>query len=365
MFENNKLINKVNFVEIIIIFFSILLKYLIIHKVSNLVLYPYLCGLLFLAFCVVFRKKVKHSELMKIMFLFLISVYFVVYYKDVNFLISFLLAIVCLDKENKSFIKIFMVSSIVLYILNIVFNFMGILPSNNLVRYTESGVITRYDLGFGHPNEVFLFWLPILFSAYYLYGENKAFYLITTLISLILFYLSNCRTGIVCALLLLVLGWIQSFTGKLKNFRFISIIFLMYSFISILIASKFGSNINDPINVALSYRPYYWNLYLDNNMLFSIFGHNYNTVWYIDNFYLYLLIDLGLTGFLLYFILYFLSLKRLHFDYKLVLIIFVFLLYGLFESNVIIGSIQFAFAIQLKILIEDKKTRIILKNIEE
>ena len=189
MFENNKLINKFNFVEIIIIFFSILLKYLIIHKVSNLVLYPYLCGLLFLAFCVVFRKKVKHSELMKIMFLFLISVYFVVYYKDVNFLISFLLAIVCLDKENKSFIKIFMVSSIVLYILNIVFNFMGILPSNNLVRYTESGVITRYDLGFGHPNEVFLFWLPILFSAYYLYGENKAFYLITTLISLILFYL--------------------------------------------------------------------------------------------------------------------------------------------------------------------------------
>lgn len=365
MFENNKLINKFNFVEIIIIFFSILLKYLIIHKVSNLVLYPYLCGLLFLAFCVVFRKKVKHSELMKIMFLFLISVYFVVYYKDVNFLISFLLAIVCLDKENKSFIKIFMVSSIVLYILNIVFNFMGILPSNNLVRYTESGVITRYDLGFGHPNEVFLFWLPILFSAYYLYGENKAFYLITTLISLILFYLSNCRTGIVCALLLLALGWIQSFTGKLKNFRFISIIFLMYSFISILIASKFGSNINDPINVALSYRPYYWNLYLDNNMLFSIFGHNYNTVWYIDNFYLYLLIDLGITGFLLYFILYFLSLKRLHLDYKLVLIIFVFLTYGLFESNVIIGSIQFVFAIQLKSLIEDKKTRIILKNIEE
>ena len=71
------------------------------------------------------------------------------------------MAIVCLDKENKSFIKIFMVSSIVLYILNIVFNFMGILPSNNLVRYTERGVITRYDLGFGHPNEVFLFWLPL------------------------------------------------------------------------------------------------------------------------------------------------------------------------------------------------------------
>ena len=105
----------------------------------------------------------------------------------------------------------------------------------------------------------------------------------------------------------------------------------------------------------LSLRPYYWKLYLNNGTMFSIFGNNFIKKWYLDNFYIYILVDYGIIGYIIYAIIYYNSLKKLKNDDKLTLIIFVFLIYGIFETNVIIGSIQFAFAIQIKSLIENKR----------
>ena len=98
--------------------------------------------------------------------------------------------------------------------------------------------------------------------------------------------------------------------------------------------------------------------------MFSILGKGINSQYIMDNFYLFLFIELGLIGYLIYFIIYYKSLKILKYDSKLLIVILLFYIYGLTETNVIIGSIQFAFAIQIKsIIINNKKlNKDVIKN---
>lgn len=355
--EKDKILNKFNIAECVIVFLSILLKYLIIHGISKKILYIYLGVLIIFTIAVLLKKKFKKKEIIKISAMMCISLYFVLFYVDVNFFISLLLAIVCVRKENKDFIKIFFITSILLYCGNIILNLAGIVPSNNMIRNVETGTIIRYDLGFGHPNAVFLFLLPIIFSGYYLFNQKKTFYIVSILISILFFNISNCRTGIGCVILMLALGWLQSFKGMFRKNNLLPNVFFIYTLISIFVAWKFGGDIKNIANNILSNRPYYWNLYIENDMMFSLFGHNMNKIWYVDNFYLYLLIELGIVGFLIYDLLYYFSIKKIKNDYKLSLILLIFLTYGLFETNVIIGSIQFAFAIQLKYLIQNEDVK--------
>jgi len=74
----------------------------------------------------------------------------------------------------------------------------------------------------------------------------------------------------------------------------------------------------------------------------------------LDNFYLYLLVELGIVGYIIYSYIYYKSTSLMNNkNYNIILICF--LIYGLFETNVIIGSIQFIFPIQMKYLIENNK----------
>lgn len=355
MIETNNTISNLKITECSAIFLAILLKYLIIHSISKTVLYVFIICISIFTIFIIIKQKFKKNELLKISILIVICFYFVIFYNDINFYISFLLAMICLKKENKTFIKVFLVSSSILYCSNILLNMLGVLSSHNMIRNTPYGTIIRNDLGFGHPNQVFLFFLPIVFSGYYLYGNKKVFYLVSIILSYILYMYSNCRTGFMCVILMLGMGWLQSFKGLLIKNKSLLIAFLVFTLLSIVMALKFGESYDNWLNNILSNRLYYWNLYLNNNDVFSIIGHNINDKWYIDNFYLYLLIEYGLIGYTIYYIIYYLSIKRILPDYKLCLILFVFLVYGLFETNVIIGSIQFVFAIQLKYLIRDDK----------
>lgn len=358
MEERNKILNKFNIAECAIVFLSVFFKYLIIHEISRKILYVYLIVLIIFTIVIIYKKKFKKKEFIRIFAMFGLSVYFVCFYADVNFFISLLLAIVCIRKENKDFVKVFFITSTILYCTNIILNFVGIVPSNNMIRNVSSGTIIRYDLGFGHPNAVFLFLLPIIFSGYYLFNTKKTFYIISIVGSLVLFNLSNCRTGICCAMLMIGLGWLQSFKGKFRKNNLLRFAFIVYTIISIFIACKFGGEIKNVANEILSKRPYFWNLYIENDDMFTLFGHNLCSNWYVDNFYLYLLIELGIVGFVIYGLLYYFSIKKIKSDYKLALILLIFLTYGMFETNVIIGSIQFVFAIQLKNLIQDKDVRL-------
>lgn len=349
--------SKLSLYEKIIIFLCILLKYLITYGISKTILYLYLSVLIFLVVIDIYNKKIPKTQYIKIIIFFCISAYFVVLHQDVNFLISCIMVVICLKKDNNSYVKTFLYSSILLYLITIFLNIMGVRESNNLIRITDGEIKTRYTLGFKHPNEVFLFFIPIALTGYYLYSDKKKFYIIISIVSYILYKLSYSRTGFITIILMIVLHILIKKDNIREIFKkCLPYMFVCMTVLSMIIAKLYGYSTDNFVSEALSSRPYFWNLYLSNMNIFSLIGNNVVENWHIDNFYLYLFIELGVIGYIIYYAIYRKSIKILkNFNEKLILIIFVFMIYGLTETNVIIGSINFAFTLQLKAMIEQTK----------
>lgn len=340
-----------NQLEKFIIFLAILFKYLLNAGISQNYLYILIIIMMILTLTSLYKKKLTKKQLLKCLILLLISAYFVFVNKDVNFLISFLLALVCYAKDEKQFIKVFFISSIILYIITIILGCLNILESHNLYRFTEDGIKIRYSLGFIHPNSVFLFFLPISFAGYYLYGEKLTYKIILLMSSITLYILSGSRTGFAIIIMLLFLNIIIKERNVIKIKKLLPHLFIAFTIVSIFIAIKYGDDINNFVTEVLSNRPYFWKQYVDNDLMFTLVGNHEIDGYIIDNFYILLLVGYGVIGYTIYMYSYYKSLKIMPPNRKIMIIIFLFLIYGLFESNVIIGSIQFVFALQLKELI--------------
>ena len=346
---------KINYLEKLIIFLAILFKYLITYGVSTNLLYVFLAIIIILVFVDLFNKKIYKDEIRNVIILGIITCYFIIFYSEQNFLISFLLALVCLRRKDEDFVRTFFYSSIICFTLTLLLNSVGILEQNNMIRILDGENDLRYSLGFTHPNEVFLFFLPIVLSGFYLFSDKKLFYILVFGISTVLYNLTYCRTGFYIVMLFLFFVLIKKIFTKKSVKKIILIFTVILTILSIIIAIKFGSDINNNITKILSGRPYYWNYYINNGTIFTLFGHNKVEGIYLDNFYMYMLVEIGFIGYIIYIYIYYISLKKLNFDYRCLIIITIFLLYGLFEANVIIGSIQFLFALQLKSLIKKEE----------
>lgn len=341
--------------EIIIIILGILFKYLLGYGIGQNILYLLLLIISILTFLYVLHLNLYEKEWKSIIFFLIISLFFIITQMDVNFYLSVIFTCVIFKKDDKSFIKVFLITSICLFLSTILLNSIGILESNNLVRYKEDEMIIRYSLGFEHPNSVFLYFLPIALCSYYIFYNKKIYYVILIIVSSILYGLSDCRTGYICILLIPLFHLFIS--NKLLNkniFKFIiknSI--LIFTFITIIISIKYGYDQLNTVSSLLSGRPYYLNYYIENKKIFTLFGGNFIEDYVIDNFYLYMLVQLGLFGIYVFYKIYKDGMKYLLTDKKYVVILLVFCIYGLLETNVIIGSINFLFPILIKIIIEN------------
>ena len=346
---------EMNYLDKTIIFMTVFLKYLTVYGLPKIYLCIYLGFLMFLFIIDIFNKKIYKNEYKKILLLGIIACYFICLYIEHNFLISVLLAVICLRRTDNEFIKIFFVSSIICFAFTLILYGAGILTPNNIIKKYNNFISYRYSLGFNHPNEVFLFFLPIVLSGFYLFSNKKTFYIFTIAISVVLYKLTYCRTGFYIIIIFLIFVLFRKiFTKKLIK-KIIPIMFVLLTVISILLAVFFGNDVNNIMSKLLSKRPNFWNYYVENGTLISLFGNNKVEGEFLDNFYIYLLVQLGIIGYLIYFIIYYRSIKKMKFNYKYLIIVMTFLIYGLFEANVIIGSIQFLLAIQLKRIIEGEK----------
>lgn len=355
-----------NYLEIIIIFFSILFKYLLSYGISKNLLYLFIGFICLLIALDIKNIKITKKEFGKILIFLIISMYFVIMQQDVNFLISLIFSIIIMKKNNHDFIKIFFISSIILYIVTIILYLLNILPDANMIRYVDGVIQRRYSLGFSHPNEVFLFYLPIVLSGYYLFHHKKLYYIIIILISFILYKLSLCRTGFYTVIIFLILVKIypQKTIKKSKSYL-LKNIFLIFTVFSILIAYLYGNDLTNNISRLLSGRPFYWNYYITHNKMFTIFGNNKTEGYYLDNFYIYLLVQLGIIGTYIYYKINKISISKLSQDRIFIIILLTFLIYGFTEANVIIGSINFIFAIQIKTILINNRSNITRRSSNE
>ena len=229
---------------------------------------------------------------------------YVIAYKDVNLVITFLFALLLLKMDFKEFLKKYSIASIVMYVATIILYLIGILKDNALIRYTENGISYRHSLGFTSPNSVFLFFLPIVLSQYILFKNKNKFFFVFGGISIVLYGLSLSRTGMYCIVLLFIIDKILR-KINLEFIKKIMPIFPLILFISsVLIAIYFGESKHNEFSILLSNRPYLWKQIITNCDIFTLFGSKTQLDVLLDNFYLAIVYRLGLFSVITYYYIY-------------------------------------------------------------
>ena len=110
-------------IKTIIIFICVLLKYLIEYKINTYILYSVVLIILFFQFLRIIKSLKNKNEVAKAFFFFILSTISVIVYKDVNLLITYILALVLIGCDVKQFIKKFMIF-VTFSIYDIVFNYV-------------------------------------------------------------------------------------------------------------------------------------------------------------------------------------------------------------------------------------------------
>lgn len=254
-------------------------------------------------------------------------------------------------------LKIILVVKIVTFISMIILSFSGIISEPVVTLYRDGKYIKRYLFGYNHPNEAHIAFASIIFIYMYL-NMDKC----TVLKSIVLFVLNYImyiftvsRTGLITVTLcILIWGLWNKFPKMHNKLVFIakkaySILFIITIFSALLYSD---SNISVEADRYLSGRLNY-NSYLLKNYFPPIIGNEiYNKFVNIDNGYIALMYNGGISAFILISYLYIKTCKildRKNKSNELLLILF-FLSYTLTESflpsiSVNISLIFLAYAI--------------------
>lgn len=350
--------NKIDMVNAIIIFIMVSFKYLKMYELfSEIVLYGYLAILVIFVIANIYKMELSKKEYLTILILVAFAGFTFVTNRDVNLLVSIFVALLFLKRDNKEFVKYFMWSSILMFCATIALNIIGVLDTNSMIRNTEEGRITRYALGFESPNAVFLYFMPIMFAFYYVYGENKKAIAIFAILGTILFYLTNCRTGFILTILFFIYIIICKDNMPKKIKKALPYLFIIFSILTFVIAIYYGKTQTPELNEMLSGRPALWNYYYEQGLYKSMTGGNLNEEYILDSFYLHIMVHLGLISYVFYLIVYYKSSKTLGKDGRALNILLFYLLYGLVETNTVLASTNFIVVLQFKSLILDKQIK--------
>ncbi len=319
----------------IILILSILFRYFQFYNIvdnNTLLCYAFVLVIFFLSFIKILN--LRFNKKMFVTALIILSISFTIFFlnTDDNLFIYGLIALAFIDIDNKKLIKVFFITSLTMYITTITLNQLGIISSNDILRDGDVLSSIRYSLGFGHVNSVFLYYLPIAYSGFYLFHEHKIYKWLVLAAAIILFILSNCRTGLVFSLVFFFLMIIKD--KKIIDYlaKILKYLFPILTVASIVAVLLWGSSKNNSLNLLLSNRLSNAFFYIKNGYLFSFFGNNIANKMALDNLYINLLVTLGIFSYFLYWFLYQKGASLIK-DKKLVIITLLYLLYGLSEAN--------------------------------
>lgn len=352
--KEDKLNSMFNF---IIVFLLVSYNYLRMFGMnSKIVMACYIVFLCTIAFYRITKIKLKRNEFMKISIFIVIALFSTVVVGELDILIITVMAITFLRYDTKSFLKKFLLSSIICYLTVLVLYILGFASNNGLLRIENNDVIQRNSLGFSHVNQTFLYFMPILLSSYLLYSEKRAqLNVFVIIISSILYLFSRCRTGYFCTIIFLVIYNVPIILNNKFTKKILKWLFVIFTVFSIFICNKYGTDGSNKINDILSLRPFYIKQYLDNDKIINIKGGNFNKNMPLDNMYIYLLLEKGIIVYAFYLVVYMLCYKYFSKYKKYKVIILVFLVYGLFESYIVLPSVNFILLLQIKNIISISK----------
>lgn len=245
--------------------------------------------------------------------------------------------------KNISYHKVFLVAlklRAIAFISLITFSLLNIIENVKIVQWREDvGSITRYGLGYNHPNLLHtnLFVLIVLFIYLYYEKLNIRTYVAILIVNSIIYYFSVSRTGYY-AIILMVLTTVimknKKSIGKIGNRIFLMVIpmCIIFTIATALVYDKI--EIINKLDQLFSGRIYFSNYFLTYYSI-NMFGYNLsNERNLLDNGYVMILINYGIIIFSLYVISYYKIVKKfikLKLNKELLMISF-FAIYGITEG---------------------------------
>lgn len=346
-----------NIIVFIVIFISIFYKYLSFYEIENeSVTMAIIFIAIILNIVIIIKKKFSKKQLITVLIPF---IFVTVMARSLDSFVTLLIALMFSKNDIREFFKIFFISSLTCYLLTITLNFAGVLEDNSIRRFTENGVIVRNSLGFSHVNGVFKNFLPIVLSGYFLVKEKniRKYNLFIFIISTVLYSISNSRTGYLCIVIYLLFTTFIDIM-KFKTIRnSVKYIFIICTIITLVIANFAGKSENNSINELLSNRPVIWNYFINNANAISFINVNFTRIP-IDNTYITYLVNYGVLAYIIMFLIKYFAIKKIN-DNRILLIILILSIYGIFENSVSYG-IDFTIIIQLIYLLDNE-----CKNLKE
>ncbi|MEG0523165.1 MAG: hypothetical protein RR435_04430 [Erysipelotrichaceae bacterium] len=323
---------KFELLDFILVFMSVLLKYLkFVFSINPMFMNIYFAILVLICIVKLNGMTFKKKIVMRIFVVFVFSAFATFVANSLDFVMPFLFALIFMKKDFKQYLFYLLISSAICFSSVIILSNLNIISSHELNRIVDNDITVRTSLGFEHVNAAFLHYFIILTLWYILFDNNMKFYIFNIIIIMFLMQKTLCRTGFYCSIIFLVLTFIKSRYFEKFILMFTKYIFPVFSFISFYIAINY-SVYNVSFNNALSQRPLYWNYCFEHLNQFSLIGNEINLNVTIDNMFINIYFSYGIIVFLMFLVVYVYGLKNIR-DYKMCLVMITFGIYGLFESN--------------------------------
>lgn len=296
-------------------------------------------------------KKMSQKNLM--IYLFLFTFFLISYFFCSDYTLLFLpfLLIGFENVDFEKFIKVEFIVKACLFVLVLIFNYYGL--TNTVFTYRDHGFI-RSSLGFSHPNVIGLYLLSMCAEFVYIRGRNIKLFdiLIWIIIAIIFDHYTDSRTSFFCIFLLLGITLILKYSLNSKNIQIkknmkIKMMILPFTLtiicfiFAILYKNNFQSFAN--YNKILSGRLYYWSYFIDSYNI-NFFGHYITKTKSIlisssrlilDNSFIRIILEYGIISAISFYYIIYNLIKKAFNNNKiyLVMIIFIFMVAGLFENN--------------------------------
>ncbi len=300
----------------------------------------------------IFLRKYTRKEILISMIMLLSGIMTLVMTKQYTFLIT-CIAVIGIKKANiKHLINNMCFVRVICFIATFGLAVLNIVDREKVEIWRDTAYVSRYGMGYGHPNILHLTLFIVLTLVYYCKERNKLQqirYLIITLgMNIFVYMYSSSRTGflVICVFEILII---------IEHFKIMQKIILKLPIVVFVILMGFTylTPILSKIGVLkgmslLNGRVEYTYLYLT-RYGYSLFGFNNSlseTGLILDNGYLRLLIETGLIGLLIWIYLNYNLMKKIKrtMDCKMAIIVTCFFIYFFtesFSSNIFMNYILF------------------------
>lgn len=247
--------------------------------------------------------------------------------------------------EIKKITKYMFITLLVVFIIYMLGIILNIIPNTTYVKTDKFGNnYTTYTFG-GHGNAFFCIWFTLIILYIYSFFEKIRFIhiVILEIISLVFYFLTYSRTGIVIVSILLIATAVLKILGnKIDKIKFIPkfiklltiiIIPLMFITVYVLSTKLYGGELYSTVNNLITARLEVANYYISNFGV-ELLPQDYDVTVTFDNLYAFIMVTFGWGITILICSIYIKLIRQLCKEKKYleILIIMVFVLYSFSEK---------------------------------